>query len=416
MVAISAGVLHTIALKGDGSVWEWGRNVTLGDVRSTPVQVIGLTGVVAISAGSSPTVALKGDGSVRAWGASYFGQVGDGTTGNIRYVPVQVIGLTGVVAISAGSNHTVALKGDGNVWAWGDNTFGQLGDGAPPARSTPVQVSGLTGAIAISAGNIHTVALKGDGSVWAWGNNGNGQFGDGTTTNRSTPVLVSGLTGVVAISAGVLHTIALKDDGSVWAWGDNYYGELGDPTTTYRSTPVQVSGLTGVVAISAGFRHTVALKGDGSVLAWGDNSDGRIGDGTLAQRLSPTLVVNPSVDGFLNLNTDSDSVTLPSAPTIGTATAGNTSISVAFTPGTIGSGTLTNYEATCSVAGGGAGTPVSGGSSPIVVSGLANGTAYLCNVRTNTSDGTSSWSANSNSVTPSASVAAIAGVGATPAR
>jgi alpha-tubulin suppressor-like RCC1 family protein len=313
VVAISAGYYHTVLLKGDGSVWALGRNYfgQLGDgtriYRSTPVQASGLTDVIAVSAGTERTVALKGDGSVWAWGlnspSGYIsgGQLGDGTTTD-RSAPVQVNGLTGVVAISSGGWHTVALKGDGSVWAWGYNYDGELGDGTTTDRLAPVQVIGLTGVVAISAGFWHTVALKGDGSVWAWGENSAGQLGDGTTTSRSTPVQVSGLTGIVAISAGFYLSVALRGDGSVWTWGANYSGQLGDGTTTSRSTPVQVSGLTGVFAISAGDSHTVALKGDGSVWAWGHTYKGELGDGTLVDRATPVVVLRESGAGSIATN------------------------------------------------------------------------------------------------------------------
>ena len=123
--------------------------------------------------------------------------------------------------------------------------------------------------VAIAGGDSHSLALKSDGTVWAWGYNGCGQLGDGSTTNRLTPVQVSGLTGVVAIAGGGSHSLALKSDGTVWAWGCNDYGQLGDGTTTNRLTPVQVSGLTGVVAIAGGGAHSLALKSDGTVWAWG---------------------------------------------------------------------------------------------------------------------------------------------------
>ena len=242
--------------------------------------VLALTATLAAS--DEPVAGQAG--TVWAWGENSDGQLGDGMTTD-RGTPVQVKGpggvgfLAGVVAIEAGYFHTVALRSDGTVWAWGNNYNGQLGDGTTTDRGTPVQVKGpggvgfLAGVVAIEAGYFHTVALKSDGTVWAWGNNYNGQLGDGTTTNRWTPVQVKGpggasnLTGVVAVDAGYSHTVALKSDGTVWTWGDNGYGQLGDGTTTSRSTPVQVKGsggagnLTGVVAIAAGYRHTVALLG-----------------------------------------------------------------------------------------------------------------------------------------------------------
>lgn len=155
--------------------------------------------------------------------------------------------------------------------------------------------------MAVAAGDWHTLALKSDGSVWTWGYNANGQLGDGTGTNRSSPVQVPGLTGVVALAAGWGHTLALKSDGSIWAWGSNPTGQLGDGSTTDGYSPVKVPGLTGVVAVAGGDVHTLALNSDGSVWAWGGNQSSQLGDGTFAQRRSPVLVVNPSVDGFLNL-------------------------------------------------------------------------------------------------------------------
>ena len=161
--------------------------------------------------------------------------------------------------VAGGPYHSLTLKNDGTVWAWGRNDFGELGNGTTTSRYTPVQVKGLTNVVAIAAGYDHSLALRSDGTVWAWGLNGNGQLGDGTTTNRTTPVQVKGLTNVVAIAAGVYHSLAIRSDGTVWTWGYNTYGQLGDGTTTNKTTPVQVKGLTNVVAIAAGVYHSLAL-------------------------------------------------------------------------------------------------------------------------------------------------------------
>ncbi|MFP2906090.1 MopE-related protein [Pyxidicoccus sp. 3LFB2] len=249
--------------------------------RSAPVQVQGLTGVAAIAAGESHTVALRQDGTVWAWGKNTYGQLGDGTT-LYRVTPVQVQGLTGVAAIAAGGSRTVALRTDGTVWAWGCNYHQQYVDEIPtpedcpngirPERLTPVQVQGLTGVAAISAGGYHTVALKTDGTVWTWGRNLHGQLGSGTSGVSSVPVQVVGLTNVAAIAAGWWHTVALRRDGTVWAWGYNLYNQLGIGRTTYdRSTPVQVHNLTGVAAISASISRTGAMRADGTVWVWGSN-------------------------------------------------------------------------------------------------------------------------------------------------
>ena len=151
-----------------------------------------------------------------------------------------------MVAIAGGGVHSLALKSDGTVWAWGRNDWGQLGDGSMTNRLTPVPVSGLTGVVAIAGGGVHSLALKSDGTVWAWGGNSSGQLGDGSMTNRLTPVPVSGLTGMVAIAGGELHSLALSSDGTVWTWGYNVYGELGDGSTTIvRATPIPVTWIPG---------------------------------------------------------------------------------------------------------------------------------------------------------------------------
>jgi alpha-tubulin suppressor-like RCC1 family protein/subtilisin family serine protease len=223
-----------------------------------------------ISAGPSFTLGLNIDGSVWAWGNNDYGQLGDGTT-NQRLTPVKVLNLSSVKEIAAGNNNSVALKEDGTVWAWGYGGLGQLGDGFNYRYLTPNLV-GINNVKEIAAGDAHIVALKNDGTVWVWGYNGYGQLGDGTRANRGTPIQVPNLTDVIAISAGYSHTLALKKDGTVWAWGYNAQGQLGDNTSTDRLTPVKVQGLTGITAIDTGFYHSLALKNDGTVWSWGDNS------------------------------------------------------------------------------------------------------------------------------------------------
>jgi len=298
---IAAGVFHSLAVKGDGTVWTWGADSsgqlgdgTVGspDSSATPAQVPGLANVIAIAGGANHSLALKGDGTVWTWGNDTYGQLGDGTVGSpdFRATPAQVSGLTGITAIAASGTHSLALKNDETVWAWGSDEHGQLGDGtvgSPDLRATPAQVANLSGVTAIAAGGAHSVAVKGDGTVWAWGNDGWGQLGDGTVDNpyaRATPAQVTSLTGVTAIGAGFLYTVALKGDGTVWAWGRDQFGELGDGTVgspEVRATPAQVVGLTGVKAISLDDAHTLALKEDGTVWGWGYDRHGQLGDGTV---------------------------------------------------------------------------------------------------------------------------------------
>ena len=189
--------------------------------------------------------------------------------------------------ISTGEEHTLALKSDGTVWAWGSNDNGQLGDGTYTYRITPVQVGSLSDIIAIACGGVldtkkgFSIALKSDGAVWAWGGNDNGQLGDGTKIGKANPVQVNGLSDVIAVAGGGSHAAALKSDGTVWTWGYNSDGELGDGTKTKRTTPVQVSGLSNIIAIACGGYHTVALKSDGTIWTWGYNGYGQLGDGTV---------------------------------------------------------------------------------------------------------------------------------------
>jgi alpha-tubulin suppressor-like RCC1 family protein len=235
-----------------------------------PAQVTGLSSVTAVTAGQMYSLAAKADGTVWAWGYGGYGSLGIGPLNGTEYYysPIQVPSLTGVTALEAGYFHSLAVKSDGTLWAWGDNVYGQVGDGTTTRRYAPVRVGTLTGVAAVAAGYAHTLALRTDGTVWAWGRNDSGQLGDGTTTHRSTPVQVAGLTGVVAVAAGDNHSLAVKSDGTLWVWGYNGYGQLGDGTTTARSTPVRVTALSGVAGVAAGESHSLAVKSDGTVWAW----------------------------------------------------------------------------------------------------------------------------------------------------
>jgi alpha-tubulin suppressor-like RCC1 family protein len=253
---------HSLAVKTDGTVWAWGYNGygQLGDNttvnKTTPVQV-GLSGVTNVAAGAFHSLAVKTDGTVWAWGYNYYGQLGNNTTVQ-KNAPVKVLGgLSDVTAVAAGQYHSLAVKTDGTVWAWGYNYYGALGDNTTVAKSTPVQVSGLSNVTAVAAGDSHSLAVKRDGTVWAWGYNGQGQLGNNSTAQKIVPVQVSGLSDVTAVAAGLYHSLAVKRDGTVWAWGYNGYGQLGNNTTASTSTPVQVQGLGTATLIAAGGYHSL---------------------------------------------------------------------------------------------------------------------------------------------------------------
>ena len=304
--AVAAGQGHALAIRVDGTLWAWGGNGSgqLGDGtnihRYSPVKVAnGSKGWAAVSAGDYHTVGLKTDGTIWAWGRNNYGQLGDGTTVN-KSTPVQVGTAKDWTAVSAGEYHTVALKANGSLWAWGNNEYGQLGNGTLENKNAPFQVTDVTDWAAVSAGDSHNVALGKDGSLWAWGDNWYGQIGDGTNgdstgTNKGrrypTPVRVGSSRAWAELSAGGNHTIATRTDGSLWAWGRNEYGQLGDGTYADKNAPIQVNLARAWAAPSAAYSHTVALMADGTLCwAWGRNEYGQLGDDTYVDKNAPVQV------------------------------------------------------------------------------------------------------------------------------
>jgi alpha-tubulin suppressor-like RCC1 family protein len=245
VVEITAGSFHSLARKSDGTLWGWGANFQgqLGDgsnnSRQTPALIASITDVESISAGWDFTVAAKDDGTVWSWGSNSNGQLGDGSTMS-SLIPVAVAGISNIEKVAAKYYHVLALRSsDGTVWAWGGNWQGQLGNGTTTNSSNPVQVQGLSGVIAIAAGHDHSVALKSDGTVWAWGNQST--LGVEIVADYRIPVQVTSLSGITSISAGSSYTLAVGGDGTVWAWGHNWSGQLGDGTTNYRLLPTAVT-------------------------------------------------------------------------------------------------------------------------------------------------------------------------------
>ncbi len=232
-----------------------------------------------IAAGRYHSVGIRSDGKVLAWGRNSSGQLGDGTN-TARATPVQVL-FAGARAVSAGHASTLYLRVDGTVWGVGENTFGQLGDGTTTNRSIPVPVTGLANVTSMATGANHSIARRADGTVWTWGRNDAGQLGDGTLVSRAAPAQVPALSGVVMVAAGNARSFALKADGTVWSWGNNTFGSLGDGTSINRSSPVQVAGVSNMVRIvthSTSF-DTFAIRSDGTLWTLGSATPSQYGTG-----------------------------------------------------------------------------------------------------------------------------------------
>lgn len=294
--AVGNGYYTAYALMGDGTVRAWGVGGSgqIGDGmeedRSFPTAVSGLSDITAIATGSGfHELAVDKDGRVWGWGNNDSGQLGeDPDVVWQQDVPALVDGISDAKAVATGGSFSLALTNDGEVWAWGWNKQGQLGSGtSDELRWTPEKIAGLPPIVAIGAGYNNGVALDADGNVWGWGQNTNGAIGDGTYSERRAPVKISGIDHVAAIAAGYYHTLALKTDGTVWSWGLNNYNQLGDGTDVKKNAPVQVPGLPAMAALSAGpfYNHAVDRYGNG--WAWGSNSYGSFGDGTTTSRSMP---------------------------------------------------------------------------------------------------------------------------------
>jgi alpha-tubulin suppressor-like RCC1 family protein len=281
------------------SSWGWNPSGENGDgtttPKATPEPVLGLPSshglqVRAIQLASSPlaqtNAALLTNGTVWAWGRNSFGELGDGTTTD-RHTAVQVAGLTGITQIALGTFHMMAVGAGGTVWSWGNNDYGQLGNGTTTSRDVPGQVPGLTGVTQLAGGANYSLALRSNGTVLAWGDNSGGQLGDGTTTSRDVPGQVPGLTGIIQVAAADRTSYALRSDGTLLAWGSGYLGN-GQTATT---TPVAVP-LAGVTQVATSGGDTLAIVGSsGQVWSWGINLSGEIGDGTAnVPRTSPVKI------------------------------------------------------------------------------------------------------------------------------
>jgi alpha-tubulin suppressor-like RCC1 family protein len=285
---IELGNEHSCARLSDGTARCWGHNgfFKIGDGtlenRPVPVAVPGAMDAAGVALGGSHTCAWLADATARCWGNNQYGQIGDGTKSEAAQ-PAAVLNLNTVLSMSSAVRHTCALGSGADLWCWGENYSGELGigtSGPMTEKTTPVAVP-LTDVAQVSLGHYSSYALLHNGSIWAWGANTYGQLGDGSNVDKSKPTPVVGIIQGTMISGGGLHACALVTDSGVVCWGSNSDGQLGNGSAGGNEvTPVQVPGTQEAIGVAAGERHTCAWLSDGTALCWGKNDFGQLGDGT----------------------------------------------------------------------------------------------------------------------------------------
>jgi alpha-tubulin suppressor-like RCC1 family protein len=306
-------------LKTDGVLWCWGNNTTgqIGnggtDDQVIPVPVPDIPTVVVVAAGGSHSCAVAEDGIAWCWGSNFYGQLGDGSgldeviNDKVHPLPAQVVGISGVVSLVSGWNHSCALTADALVACWGSNWDVELGTDTELVFSSSPVVPGTLGSdnISLHTGARHTCAGKGDGSLWCWGYNrwgqlGNGELGVGNGFGgQNLPAQVLGLSAVKSFSGGGSHSCALGPGGGLACWGLNSVGQLGDGEGGSQPTPKAVEGLVDLVDISGGKEFTCAAMGDGQLSCWGQGYGGQLGDGLgLPSKVPTSVLVEGSVSDF----------------------------------------------------------------------------------------------------------------------
>ncbi len=286
----SAGNGHTCNVRYNGTIACWGQNEhgQLGDGSKkgseVPIQVAPDPVWVSVASGARHTCALRNDSWLWCWGWNEHGQLGTGSNQD-QYQPL----LTGAgsrwTQIAAGGVHSCAIRDDGTLWCWGNNNHGQIGNGSGGVEEdkvfSPEQIGDATTWSAIAAGEGHTCALRTDGSLWCWGNNSDGQIGDNTTIHPNTPQEIAAGSTWRSVDTGDFHTCAIRTDGSLWCWGFNQFGQLGDDTTTRSLAPTRIGEQDDWLAVELGDFHTCARRLDQSIWCWGSNAYGQLGDGTV---------------------------------------------------------------------------------------------------------------------------------------
>ncbi|RZK32244.1 MAG: T9SS type A sorting domain-containing protein [Hymenobacter sp.] len=281
----AAGEYHALVLRTDGLLCGWGRNregqVGLGyslveTYAPTTVSSGWATTPGSFATGDFHSLAVRPDGTLWSCGFNRDGQLGDGGAAYQRTEFGRVGTASNWKSVAVGGSFSMALKTDGTLWSWGDNIFGQLGDGTTTGRNVPTQVGTATNWVALSAGQYYALGLRADGTLWAWGYNA-GQLGTTAGSNSLVPSQVGTATNWKSMAAGYGHALAIRTDGTLWAWGQNNFGQLGVGPVSYAQAPTQVSVGTTWQQVATDENHTVAVRQDGTLWSWGDNGSGQLG-------------------------------------------------------------------------------------------------------------------------------------------
>ena len=292
----------SFGLTSSGVIWGWGINNVyyLGDGstinKCTPVSIHGTKKTFCkITAGAIVSSGIDHKGQIWCWGWGFRGTIGDNDTA-IRCTPVSIYGTKKTFCeISSGREYMSSLDKNGMVWSWGHNAFGQLGDNSTTNRCTPVSIHGAKKTFCyISATYNHTYAIDINNQVWGWGLNNYGIIGDNSVTVRYTPVSIHGTKKTFChITGGYTHSVGIDTVGQIWGWGGNQYGQIGDNTTTSRRTPVSIHGSKKTFCyIAAGWFHSLGVEYNGNLWSWGNNFDGQLGDNSTTSRRTPVRVCN----------------------------------------------------------------------------------------------------------------------------
>ena len=294
--AVSTSWGHTMAINKKGELYAWGSNAggKLGDGtttdRNTPTR-IGTDSWKSIAAGSRHSVAISSSGELYAWGDNGYGQVGVGTDTFQYTAPTKIGTKSNWTQIASRKDHNLAINSDGELYAWGRNRYGVLGDGSTSERNKPTRIGTASNWTSIAAGSEHSLAVNKDGELYAWGYNRLGQLGYSPASK--TPKKVGNSSDWAYVAAGSRSSLAVNTKGELYAWGNNGNGQLGDGTKIRRHTPTRIGTASDWTIVDGATYHSFGINSKGELYAWGVNRDGRLGDGTTTERLTPVKIGHP---------------------------------------------------------------------------------------------------------------------------